>query len=147
MTTVQELPGVQVAQSAMQQWSQSFLLRDIWEVNPIKTVLGLQWLASNWDGYGSPAPSKALIDASIGFIRKIAEVGPEGLLPPNIVPLPGGGIQLDWHIGSRELEIPIFPDRHIEFLTVEDGEPQLEGELNSYNQVRLLLSWLAAGAA
>jgi len=157
MTTVQEAasavtgPAAEpatsgTAQRVAVQWSASLPLHNMWELGPIKTAIGLQHLQPGWDGYGSPPPSENLVEGAIHLIRQIAILAPGGLEPPNVVPLARGGIQLEWHVGDRELEIPIFPDGRVEFLTVQDGEPQAENELTTYRQMRNLLSWLMSGA-
>lgn len=46
----------------------------------------------NWDGHGSAAVTKAAIDTACTM---------------QVVPLPGGGIQIEWHAGGMDIEIEI----------------------------------------
>lgn len=58
-----------------------------------------------------------------------------------IDPVSGGGVQLEWGIGARSLEIEILPDGSVEYLVVE-GKDMLEGAVNDQTMLRLLLRWL-----
>ena len=59
---------------------------------------------------------------------------------PQVVPVPGGGVQLEWRHGRREVEIEILPDGTMEFLRVEDGEPRDE-ELTGVVPLPPLFAW------
>jgi hypothetical protein len=48
---------------------------------------------------------------------------------PQIGPVPGGGIQIEWHVAERELAIEVLPNGSVEFLPVE-GEAMNEGPLS-----------------
>lgn len=53
-------------------------------------------LKANWDSYGAPALSSAAL--------KVARTM---LDAPQVVPTPGGGIQLEWHQDGLDIEIVI----------------------------------------
>jgi hypothetical protein len=66
-----------------------------WQVAAAKKILGFEHLPQNWDSYGSPPPSMAVIFTALFFIRKVRTVDP---LRPRIVAVPGGGIQFDYRL-------------------------------------------------
>jgi hypothetical protein len=83
------------------------------------------------------------IDVSLRLVRKIAELDLGDLPVPHVAPVPGGGIQLEWRVGDRELELEILPDGAIEFLRAERGEPVDEAALDSA-QLHSLLAWVVS---
>ncbi len=127
-------------------WGETFELGSLWGLGPLKALLALRALPQNWDGAGSPPPTKAALTHSVDLLRLIGNMGYDALPIPHVVPLTHGGIQFEWMAGSRELEIAIFATGAIEFVTAEAGEPQLEGQLTSLDQLRWLFVWLAAAA-
>lgn len=101
----------------------------------------LSKLPENWDSYGSRAIQQAAIEQASALLVKLAN---QNLPQPDIFPVPGGGIQLEFQQESRELEIEILPDGLTEYLTVnEDGE-MLEDSIPSGSQDDLyrLALWL-----
>jgi len=123
------------------QWSQDFPVESQWQIQALKPVCHLANLRYDWDSYGSPPVSSMALTAST---RLIAMIDPEDLPVPHVFPVPGGGIQLEWIVGQRELEIVILPDGTVEFLKVEGGQPIEEAQvrLGAYGQVSSILSWL-----
>jgi hypothetical protein len=63
---------------------------------------------------------------------------------PFIVPISGGGIQIEWIIADRELELEVLPDGSIEYLKSENKEPFEEEKIASRSSAEIfsLLSWL-----
>ena len=59
-------------------------------------------LPVGWDTYGSPPPP---LDLVWQVLRLLVFVERTDLPLPAVVPLPGGGIQLEWETASRELEV------------------------------------------
>lgn len=60
---------------------------------------------SNWNGYGAMAFSRKLIAATSQILLDLG-----GLPQPFVSPLTDNGVQLDWVIGDRELEVEIYED-------------------------------------
>lgn len=97
----------------------------------------------NWDSYGSPPPSCDLVWQILPLLQEMARRLNTPI--PNVVPMPGGGIQLEWHTRSRELEVEFHEDGSAAFLAV-DLKRKSEWEdtfvTRDYGQMRDLLAWL-----
>jgi hypothetical protein len=100
-----------------------------WLFDGLKRVLRAAARRENWDGQGSPAPSSAVVEKSVELLRVIDDDEPP---LPRVVPVPGGGLQLEWHEGSRELELEVLPDGSVEYLAVVSGVMR-EGRLPATN--------------
>ena len=107
-----------------------------------EALAGLQRLADfpeDWDGYGSPA----LTGEAIGQARQvILELARAGVLSPDIRPVSGGGVQLEWRHAGRELELGILPNGDLEFLVVLDGNHMVEGALPRTDFASKLFDWV-----
>lgn len=107
----------------------------------LRRIEKLKALQPNWDSYGSPPVQPAAAQAAVQVLYAAqADYCP----PPRIVPVPGGGLQIEWARGSRELEIEMLPDGSIEFLRVE-GSQTFEEPLpvnRIYSFVPNLVRWL-----
>ncbi len=64
-----------------------------------------------------------------------------GLDPPHFVPVPGGGVQLEWELPRRELELEIRPSGDVDFLIVDDDAPWVEGSIGTDTD-SVNLSWV-----
>ena len=73
----------------------------------------------------------------------------DGLESPEAGPESGGGIQLDWWFGTRELELHVQADRWIEYLKVERGQVVGEGRVHTEERraLQLLVDWLLGAGA
>jgi hypothetical protein len=111
-----------------------------WLRTALKTLAQLAQLPENWDGYGSPAPQRIAADRASNLLTFLEW---DDLPVPQIGPVPGGGIQIEWHVANRELEIEILPDGSGEFLRV-DGEAMEEGPLTADrpDASRALVDWV-----
>ncbi len=111
-------------------------------VDALRTISNLMRLPDNWDSYGSPRIKQVAVQGAVEVL--IAADG-EDPPPPRIVPISGGGLQIEWGAGVRELEIEMLPDGSIEFLKVE-GSQMTEMPLPAeqiYLVVPMLLQWLS----
>ena len=73
----------------------------------------LATLKPGWDGYGAPAIRRDIIDAVKAFVRAL----PESLAyRPRVVPMSTGNLQLEWHHGSKILELEFESPKLIHFL-------------------------------
>lgn len=110
----------------------------------IKTRLNLHKISvlpEDWDGYGSPSISKQLCQHALMFLSCLES---ENIPTPFIGPISGGGIQLEWHINNRELEIEFIESNAIGFLKVhEDGSLEEGGfQINDFDKARHIIKWL-----
>ncbi len=116
-----------------------------WQVDAVKKILSFQPLTQNWDSYGSEQITQGVIDVAVNLINHI---GFGNVSAPRVIPVSGGGIQLEWVKGGRELEVEVHPNGSIEYLAVYNGEPTGEAEIEPHKvlpEAERLLSWLSAG--
>jgi hypothetical protein len=110
-----------------------------WQIHGIKTLKKVLSLPENWDSYGSPPPTVAAATTAMAILTSTTI---EYFIAPRVVPISGGGLQLEWEIGSRVLELEILDDGSVEYLTMEAGEPHREDRLHLTDDVRPLFLWL-----
>jgi hypothetical protein len=125
----------------------SIPLSGTWAIEPIQAALHLGSLPENWDGEGSPPPTRAAVDAAVNFISAVATLGfVEELPTPRLYPVHGGGVQIEWRKGERYLEIEIMPDATAHFLTAVGGVRQKDDPFPMWSpiQAKPLLAWVAS---
>jgi hypothetical protein len=97
-------------------------------------------LAPNWDSYGSPPPSRIAIETVVDLLTSVDD---RNLPPVRILPVSGGGVQLEWRLSNRELQLEISSDGTAQYLQIENGRPLKEDEVTPVvEHVRSLLMWL-----
>ena len=101
----------------------------------------LSKLPIDWDSYGSPKISNDLIIAAKSFLYQLEY---EFIAAPRVVPISGGGIQLEWQMGERELELEFIDSDNIGYLKVRNEKPIEESQfnLNDFNAGRNTIQWL-----
>lgn len=62
-------------------------------------------LEPGWDSYGALPVSSRAAAAALEVIQDLVS---EAILPPSIVPMANGGIQLEWHASGMDLEIELM---------------------------------------
>lgn len=79
-----------------------------------------------WDGYASEPPNRAVIAFAQSILNSVMQPRTPA---PSIVPMSGGGLQLEWHMGGLDIELAIYRPREAE-LSVEyaDGRPPIEDD-------------------
>lgn len=97
-------------------------------------------LGKNWDSYGAEPISAACLQVGILLIRALLE---RGAPTPHIVPTPSGGLQFEWFLADRELEIEVISPSQLAYF-YEDAEGESEGENASLTQLYELVSKLTA---
>lgn len=129
---------------ALVQWSQIVPVRSAWQIRALLGVLTLANLPRDWDSYGSPPPLPQAITAGISLLDMIDV---DDLTVPHVLPAAGGGIQFEWNVNARELELEILPNGAVEYLRWEDGRCVDEGKLTwrTPGQLQSLLGWLTGG--
>jgi len=116
-----------------------------WLTSALTDVARIAELPQNWDGYGS-APLG--IKEREHVTKLLSSIDNADLPVPNIVPISGGGIQIEWQHNARELELEIVEgSEDLMFLKVY---PDGMMEENSYpiadtDRTKELLDWLVSG--
>lgn len=115
-----------------------------WVRRSVPQLLRLCELGDDWDSYGSPPPSLVLVKRIVEWL-KYTEI--EDLLEPEIVPACGGGVQLEWYVGDRELELEFMADGRIECLATDNRTGQdVEERLGQVDDLRLRVAWVVERA-
>jgi len=80
----------------------------------------------NWDGEGGAPIHPRIVGIASELLVPLKSLG---LPVPRIAPVLGGGIQFEWNVADKELEVEILPDGTVEYLTATGGAEVQEGEL------------------
>lgn len=114
-----------------------------WLYEAARRLREIRNLAPNWDSYGSPPLNEVVFGSAKEFLFSLHRDAPS----PSVVPVSGGGVQFEWQINGRELEIEFCPDGRIEYLRVSEDETMDEGKIPSIKamQSHALLTWLLEG--
>ncbi|MGH9833350.1 MAG: hypothetical protein ACREBD_11345 [Blastocatellia bacterium] len=124
------------------QWSGVTSLREasLWLLTALRKIAELAKLQENWDSYGSRPIQGAAIERTIELLRELSKFD----LPlPQIFPVPGGGIQLEWQNAKCELEIEVRSDGSVEFLIVDEEGKMREGPItpDTLTEIYRLAHW------
>lgn len=127
------------------QWSavSSFFEEGLWLRSARKKLEELAALPQNWNSYGSRPIQPEAIETTANLLSDLAKIKmPE----PQIFPVSGGGIQLEWENSKCELEIEVLPDKSIEYLIVDEEGNMHEGQMPQYNLIELacLTNWFVS---
>jgi hypothetical protein len=111
---------------------------DDWIAEVEDRLSQLVQLPTGWDGYRSQRVSPA----TARFVSNLLVSVMKGQMPaPSIVPVSGGGLQVEWHAGGLDIELYVAKPMQAELsVCYADGRPALERELTS--DFRLLSSVL-----
>ncbi|GIW89835.1 MAG: hypothetical protein KatS3mg109_0267 [Pirellulaceae bacterium] len=75
----------------------------------LRRMQDLLWLPQNWDNYGARPVRPDCVANALGIL--VSCLRPSTSLP-QVVPTSKGGVQLEWHVGGKDLEIEVnAPDR------------------------------------
>ena len=97
-----------------------------------KQISGFGTLKRNWDSYGSKPIKGESIRAALKLLSCLSEELPvtigEDIIPTAAVPVPDGGVQLEWMLADSEIEVEFGVDGSISCLLVwkDDSEPRFE---------------------
>lgn len=98
---------------------------------------------AGWDGYQGEPPRRTVI----AFARSILNSVMRPTTPtPAIVPMVGGGLQLEWHVGGLDIELAIYRPREAELsVAFADGRASIEDEplSSSFDALSTVLEELA----
>ena len=113
-----------------------------WQREAQQAIARLARLPVNWDGYGSLPIKQPAIERAADLVTLLARFS---IMPrPQIFPVSGGGLQLEFQRVNRELELEVMPDGSIEYLTVNEIGYMREGSITSPDakEVVILAHWL-----
>ena len=113
----------------------------LWLQDSQKELQTLKDLPRNWDSYGSPEITNKASKKVADLLHTLACFG---LNKPNLFPVSGGGLQLEWQNAERELEIEVLPEGDIEFLIVDKNGKMKEGKAIEGDILRLA-RWFRTG--
>lgn len=107
---------------------------------------GIRVLPEFWDSYNAPPPAQSTIDFALNFLRDaaamLATYNTE-LPSPFFVPTLSRGVQFEWEIEGRELELEIPSPNEFRYLKVSDNE-ESEDSASRWLAMRLI-HWIATG--
>jgi hypothetical protein len=89
-----------------------------------RRLWSLKNLKENWNSYGAAAVDDAALRSAHTLL---GVAGNLRTLPVAIIPTARGGVQLEWKLPDRELEVEVLPDQTVQVLLVE-GEQESEQE-------------------
>jgi len=99
-------------------------------------------LPDRWDAYGSPALDPKVYQNALRFLEflKYEEQVPTVF----VIPVSGGGVQLEWQFKGRELEVEFSQLDTVGYLKVFKNKSMEEGEFPPENSdvARNLIQWL-----
>ncbi len=103
-------------------WEEFHRLRPV-----IERCISLLELKAGWDSYGARAPKISLFEAGLQLITRL--VG-EGAPTPHVVPTNRGGLQFEWALAGRELEIEVLGTNRFDVVYEDDeADDSFEGEV------------------
>ncbi len=120
---------------------------DFRRVSPIAETLErlqqIEGLGPNWDSYGSEAPSHVAVATAHSLIWAVyirsVNAGQRPAVPYSVVPLSGGGVQVDWRGDAAAIEVEISSEGVLGYLLARGSEPSRElEEADNVSQSRIL---------
>jgi hypothetical protein len=117
------------------------LSADGWFFNALDSVREYVHLNPNWDGYGSPPVHQRVVETTVSLLARFA--AETARLPlPEVAPVSGGGLHVEFEVGLKGLEIEILPDTTIEIVLSDgDEDAEVSGRVEWFN-VPLATRWL-----
>jgi hypothetical protein len=106
----------------------------------------LRKLKSGYSTYTDKPVVSHVLEFALDFLRDTASVLLDFEIEPPVpfmVPTPSGGVQYEWRVDNRELELEFGADESFIFLAV-NGPEEREGRASRWEAVRLI-RWVATG--
>lgn len=85
-------------------------------------------LPSGWDGRNSPGIGGEVLAVARQLLVRAA--ASDEMPRPHVAPVPGGGVQVEWHLKGVELELEVLPSLEVSYL-------RTVGEAEDYGVVRV----------
>jgi len=142
------LEGLQVSEKPMSIQVIRELEAPDWVVAMLQRIDAFTQLESGWNGPGSRRVTASRIEAAQELMRRLYErypdAIPEGAIP-SFVPTSAGGIEFDWEVGDRFLNVELVEGGY-ELAAVDGENPLYEGRATQ-QQVFAWIEWLLTGEA
>ncbi|HET6620272.1 MAG TPA: hypothetical protein VFG64_10050 [Dongiaceae bacterium] len=124
--------GFAVSSAALDQ------LGGYWLGRVTEEIISLTRLELGWDSYNAvPVDSSVAIYALEVLASIVTDTTPAG----SIHPLPGGGLQVEWHRGGEDLEMTFYRPYETEVTYVDvAGDEQVFGMQQDVSRLRRLLA-------
>lgn len=105
--------------------------RPAWLEELERAVNALLALSQGWDGRRARPLTEEAVEAAIEL--SVGLMFQYGIpVPPQVFPLPDGGIQFEWHAGGQSVEVEVDADGSAHVLcTRQNGSVAVEGEISS----------------
>jgi hypothetical protein len=123
------------------------LLSARWFQPVVQRLVDLTRLPRNWDSYGGVAVMSANATDALWFLARFLE---SASVPPWVVPLSDGGVQLEWHRDGVDLEV-VFSAEGNEFALTDaahdiawEGDPETALRQETLQMFRPVLGVLRA---
>ena len=113
-----------------------------WFVPVMDTLREYVDFERNWDGLGSPPIPATVIETTVALISRFAR-SLQSVPAPNVAPISGGALQIEFEVGNKAVEIEVLPDRSIELLIQSPGETYEGKGTEPLLNVEGLAKWLA----
>lgn len=116
-----------------------------WLVSALSDLQRLQALPENWDSYQSPRIDRVCIAIAGAVLQFIGDLD---VPAPSIVPVAGGGVQIEWQHRGRELELEISPGLDVIGYLKVHSDGTMEEEVYSFSSMKrtcTLVRWLLFG--
>jgi len=108
----------------------------------VQAIASLSTLPGNWDGLGSPPIAPTILTRAIELLTRFGAV-----VEPlsHASPVSGGGLQLEWYLRDRYLEVEVLPDGSLQYLFEVAGQESEEGALllTDIDTLRKLVGYLS----
>lgn len=91
--------------------------RRSWVAPVAARLMDLSRLPPGWDGSDARPVRWPIIELAA---RVLAAIAPDGAPPPHILPRWDGGLHLEWHEGSLDLELALHPGGFVEVSADDD---------------------------
>ena len=88
----------------------------------VQTMVAMQHLENDWDGFGAEAPSRAVLESAIGLAYCFHD---NGVPPPQrVAPGVSGSVLLEWQdADGTYTEVEVDRPLHAEVMVIEPGKP------------------------
>lgn len=116
-----------------------------WARGAQERVRELAGLQQGWDGRNSAPINRNVSSHALALIDVLTKLG---MPKPHIVPVSGGGLQMEWRNSANELEVEISPDGSVDFLIVDASGVIKTGEVQEAHNIAAITqvtSWFLAG--